>query len=256
MHLSIEAMIEQEIILDFDKVMRSLNAKDKAVLGEEQNPSLPDLAAGSRKNKNPEFDITAIGIPDLENVSQKVFHHSHPELCQPVDTAKVKRNFCQSNGDEFYAGMWFGITPEEMERYFIEQSEDSPSNLSRLVGDKKSEKAKLQFADQISRWQVTKFGWATAFRASSVLTYFRIRCQHKSHQIPAPGHHLYGKLTPEQLKVREGLGLTCRVCNKAKKLSKDDVNMAYLDSLCSGKIPEVNREEKMLRGTGNQNLRN
>ena len=252
MHLSIEAMIEQEIILDFDKVMRSLNAKDKAVLGEEQNPSLPDLAAGSRKNKNPEFDITAIGIPDLENVSQKVFHHSHPELCQPVDTAKGKRNFCQSNGDEFYAGMWFGITPEEMERYFIEQSEDSPSNLSLLVGDKKSEKAKLQFADQISRWQVTKFGWATAFRASSVLTYFRIRCQHKSHQIPAPGHHLYGKLTPEQLKVREGLGLTCRVCNKAKRLSKDDVNMAYLDSLCTGKTPEVNREEKMLRGSGNQ----
>ena len=58
-----------------------------------------------------------------------------------------------------------------------------------------------------------------------------MKSQHKTHQTPAPGHHLYGKLTPKQLQTRENLALTCRVCNKAEKLSKDDVNMAYLDSL-------------------------
>ena len=256
MHLSIETMIEQEIILDFDKVMRSLNAKDKAVLREEQNPSLPDLATGSRKNKNPEFDIAVIGSPDSENISQNTFYQFHPELCQPVGATKDEISLNNPSSIEypleFYSGVWFGVTPEQMVRNFLTQSENLPSNSSLTAGGKKSKKAKVQFADQFSRWQVTKFGWATSFRASSVLAYFRMKCQHKTHQIPTPGHHLYGKLTPKQLHVRESLVLTCRVCKNAKKLSNEDVNMAYLDSLCSGKTPEVNREEKMIRGSGNQ----
>ena len=148
--------------------------------------------------------------------------------------------------------MWFGVTAEQMARNFLIQAEEVPTDSSLAVGGKKPEKAKVQFEGQLSRWQVTKFGWATAFRASSVLAYFRMKCQHKTHQIPAPGHHLYGKLTPKQLQTRENLALTCRICNNAEKLNKDDVNMAYLDSLCSGKVPKVNREEKMLRGSGNQ----
>ena len=121
-------MIDQEIISDFDKVMRSLNAKDRAVLGEEQNPSLPDLATGSRKNKNPEFDITAIGTLDLENIPQNTVYQFQPELCQSIGTTKggiiFGKDICSEYPLEFYSGMWFGVTAEQMARHFLVQAED------------------------------------------------------------------------------------------------------------------------------------
>ena len=45
---------------------------------------------------------------------------------------------------------------------------------------------------------------------------------------------------------------TCRICGNVPKLSKKDVNMAYLDSLCSGQMPDVNREDKIIRKSGDQ----
>merc|ERR1712020_394177 len=57
MHTSIDTMKSSGTILDFNQVMKSLNAKDRQILAEEQNPTLPDLATGARRNSNPEFDI-------------------------------------------------------------------------------------------------------------------------------------------------------------------------------------------------------
>ena len=266
MHLSIEEMIEQEVILDFEGVMKSLSAKDREALKEEQNPTLPDLAAGSRKNKNPEFDIATAGIvEDLEDFYQTVqcYQISNPvdsvsrsDLPQLVGTKEGMRSV-EKEGTcgippQFYAGMWFGVTPEMMVRYFLEIPESMSNDLSLLVGSQKPTRKKIQFEKDIPRRQVTRYGWKVTFRATSVMTYYRMKTQHATHQTPGPGHHLYGKITPEQQQVRERLAETCRVCEKAPKLSKQDINMGYLDSLCSGQKPNVNREEKIVRMGGSQ----
>jgi hypothetical protein len=259
-------MIEQEIILDFEGVMKSLSAKDREALKEEQNPTLPDLAAGSRKNKNPEFDIATAGtVEDLEDfyqtvqcykISNPVDSVSRSDLPQLVGTKEGMRSVEKEDTcgipPQFYAGMWFGVTPEMMVRYFLEIPESMSNDLSLLVGSQKPTRKKIQFEKDIPRRQVTRYGWKVTFRATSVMTYYRMKTQHATHQTPGPGHHLYGKITPEQQQVRERLAETCRVCEKAPKLSKQDINMGYLDSLCSGQKPNVNREEKIVRMGGSQ----
>ena len=266
MHLSIEKMIEQEVILDFEGVMKSLSAKDREILKEEQNPSLPDLAAGSRKNKNPEFDIATAGtIEDLEDfyrivqcykISDPTEDYSRSDLPQSVGTKEGVRNIDKEGGCEtppqFCAGMWFGVTPEMMIRHFLEIPESMSNDLSLLVEGQKPTRRKVQFEKDIPRRQVTRYGWKVTFRATSVMTYYRMKTQHAAHQTPSPGHHLYGKITPEQRQVRDRLAETCRVCGRVPKLSKQDVNMGYLDSLCSGQRPNVNREDRIVRKGGSQ----
>ena len=262
MHLSIEQLLEQDLIRDFEGVMKHLSAKDRDILREEQNPSLPDLAASSRKNKNPEFDIATIETvennQDFFQIVQcyKMSHdepNSQSDICQPVGVLEDLRivDTRDEVPPEFFAGMWFGVTPDMMIRNFVEIPEDLSNDLSLLVGGMKLKRAN-HFEGEISRRQVTRYGWEVTFRASSVLAYYRMKTQHKAHQTPAPGHHLYGNISPHQQKVRDKLAETCRICGNVPKLSKKDVNMAYLDSLCSGQMPDVNREDKIIRKSGNQ----
>ena len=268
MSLSITEMLEQGLVLDFEGIRKSLSAKDREALREEQNPSLPDLAAGSRKNKNPEFDIATAGtLTNKQDFSQIIqcYKITDPKLYSQSDTCQlvgavedmgIADNTSKNTlPPQFYVGMEFGVTPDMLVRYFMEIPEDLSNNLSLLVGGKKSTKHKIQFENDIPRRQVTKYGWEVAFRASSVLAYYRMKTQHKAHQTPTPGHHLYGKISPYQQTVRDKLAETCRICGKAPKLSKQDVNMGYLDSLCSGQEPVVNREEKIIRSSGNQDWR-
>ena len=62
MHSSIEELQNDEIILNFKEVMVKLDAKDQSDLGQEQHPTLPDLAVGGRKDANPELDIDILQI--------------------------------------------------------------------------------------------------------------------------------------------------------------------------------------------------
>ena len=62
MHQSLDCLIKGKIIMDYASVMADLDAKDRSAFDEERHPNLPDLAAGGRIEKNPEFDIEMINV--------------------------------------------------------------------------------------------------------------------------------------------------------------------------------------------------
>ena len=117
MHISLNEMRTSGTILTFEEVMTRLNAKDRAILDGEQNPSLPDLAAGARKNKNPEFDIN-FSIPatilkklvpvqcaeenpseNIDNILPKLLENVNPTYADVTDskTKEVKTFAAFSN---------------------------------------------------------------------------------------------------------------------------------------------------------------
>ena len=90
------------------------------------------------------------------------------------------------------------------------------------------------------------------------------KTQHKAHQIPIEGHHLYEdylgrdpktefwqKVGKMNIEARKSLEKSCKICHKEPENSTE-VNMGYLDSLCSGKTANVTREDQLLRNKGNQ----
>jgi len=274
MHLEIKEMVELEMIKDYNQVAKSLNKKDKDILAEEQNPSLPDMAAGSRKNQNPEFDISVVGTPPKKlNFSQTMsccqtdlnlhFHAQSHQAIGMTNEGKMWNCEPQAFPPEFYAGKWFGITPDQMIRYFLKtpanstyKSSSFPVGREKKTKNSKKLKKRGQFEDPVCTLSVntlvTRYGWEKMFKATSLLVYFRYKCQHKAHQIPTPGHHLFGNISPEQQKARESLQKTCRICKMVPELKKDSVNMAYLDSVCSGVAPTITRDDKIQKKVGNQ----
>merc|ERR1711994_446953 len=97
MHMSMGEMKTTETILNFEQVMSRLNAKDKAILAEEQNPSLPDLATGARRNSNPEFDIMYSTPSMQEDGIMKILL----DYCEKI---------CDSEGSPQKNGEWQGGT--------------------------------------------------------------------------------------------------------------------------------------------------
>ena len=324
MHLSFEEMREQKVILNYEEVMKSLNAKDETILGEEQHPSLPDLAAGARRNRNPELDFK-LSTPSLQpsrlfsKVMSMVSEETHQVLkvgknidpnsksCMDLVVASGtmleeveeldpgshateahhEDKFVSSHQNEtgpiatveneisdpipiavhgmevppeFYSAVSLGISPSDL----IGSSIDYPPNFSCLPGGysiannwhgithtKKRLPSSEEEELQIRRFpvDVTHYGWKVSFKATSVWMYFRMKSQHKTHQIPSKGHHLFGKLTKKQLKIRAGLKENCRICQKRPELDRKGINMAYLDSLCNGTPPEITREDQILKGS-------
>ena len=163
---------------------------------------------------------------------------------------------------EFYAGQWFGISPDQMVRYFLKTPANSSYKFSSFpVGREKraqnSEKIKknVRFEDPVCMSVdalVTRYGWQKLFKATSLLVYFRYKCHHKAHQTPTQGHHLFGNISPKQQKAREELQKSCRICKMIPEIDKESVNMAYLDSVCSGVAPTITRDDKIQKEVGNQ----
>ena len=264
MHMSMEEMKTTETILNFEQVMSRLNAKDKAILAEEQNPSLPDLATGARRNSNPEFDImyttpslregnimdTLLSYCGQIGDTKETVREEEIEgevLMQTQKSESVIREFTNEPENQFLAGSYFGINSEMATQLHV----NYPPNFSCLPSGKP--RVVREEYSQIRRFpiDITRHGWKVTYRTTSIWIHWMRKTQHKAHQIPVEGHHLYGnpKMNPE---ARKELEKSCKICHKEPKVDNEGINLGYLDSLCSGKAPTVTREDQILRKPGNQ----
>ena len=279
MHTSIDAMKSSGTILDFDQVMKSLNAKDRQILAEEQNPTLPDLATGARRNSNPEFDIM-YSTPSLrdDNIMSMLLSY-----CEKIDNGEKSSNkygvnkgdilvlnqkaedelsYVASNevglSNQLYAASFFGVDAEMVQQFHV----NYPPNFSCLPSGKPRV---VEKDSQIRRFPVdiVRYGWKKTYKTTSIAIHWLRMAKHRTHQIPVEGHHLYedymggdpktefwkkvGKLNIE---VRKNLEKSCKICHKESKISTEGVNMGYLDSLCSGEEARVTRDDQLLRKEG------
>ena len=92
------------------------------------------------------------------------------------------------------------------------------------------------------------YGFRKAYRATTVFFHFKNKLVHRTHQLPTEGHHLYGKLTEDQVALRAGLKAKCVIC-KTLTVNFKGANLAYLDHLTTGHAT-VSRLDELRRTEG------
>ena len=161
--------------------------------------------------------------------------------------------------NQLYTASYFGVNSEMIDQLHVKY----PPNFSCLPSGKPRV---VEEDSQIRRFPVdiVRYGWKKTYRTTSIAIHFVRMAQHRTHQVPVEGHHLYedyiggdpktefwkkiGKLNVE---IRQGLEKSCKICHKESNSIKE-VNMGYLDSLCSGKVAKVTRDDQLLRREGDQ----
>ena len=128
MHLEIEELRQEEVILNFEEVMTKLDAKDQTDLGTEQHPTLPDLAVGGRRDANPEldFDVLQITTPSLLKTNM----YELMDLKRPTEGLPKLKNiqgglFCfmnhlpQASKYDLGKGLSYGTVKSESESHTL-----------------------------------------------------------------------------------------------------------------------------------------
>ena len=89
------------------------------------------------------------------------------------------------------------------------------------------------------------YGFRRAFRSTTVFFHFKNKLVHRTHQLPAEGHHLFGKMGENQVALRAGLKAKCVIC-KTLCVNFSGANLAYLDHLTIGQAT-VSRLDELRR---------
>ena len=186
-------------------------------------------------------------------------HATHPKNLRKINHSGVSRAFSKTTSylypctprdeipldqqiidfPEEHSLLALGWAPDEIRSVLI----NHPANYRVMPGGVNVAQIKLSsyVVDPI------RYGFRKSYRATTVFFHFKNKLVHRTHQLPTEGHHLYGKLTENQVALRAGLQAKCVIC-KTLTVNFKGANLAYLDHLTTGhatvtRLDELQRTE-------------
>ena len=128
-------------------------------------------------------------ICDSENSPQKNGEWQGGTLIQNhkvEDDVDCAANIEDGMSNQLYAASYFGVNPEMIDQLYV----NYPPNFSCLPSGKPRV---VEEDSQIQRFpiDIVRYGWKKTYKTTSIAIHWLRMAQHRAHQIPTEGHHLY-----------------------------------------------------------------
>ena len=243
MHMSMEDLIENEYILDFDKAMGRLTKEELKELDKEHHPALPDLVTGDRKDAKPDLDIDVMQCTDPAFLGERRPGEGIPQMKHVrhlLGLQSINVQTAETHPGSSCLSLITEDLPLDDRHTLVAQSS---ANFFPVAGRRRGRVTNLGICEILT--DPTPLGWRLTFNTVVFVIKSTWQFAHNAHQDPTSGHHLYGKLSEESLTVRRGLKRLCKICNKIR-VNPAGTNLAYTDAIRTG-VKNVDKLDQLVR---------